>query len=86
MYVLEQSVSVRDVPELFVGEAERRSNFSAKIHPRFAYHWPDNVKIYTCSKHNCDQNIPCTWFKSLNDHDGRTDARRSIVTVLHTSV
>ena len=45
-YILEQSVSVRAVPELIMGEAGRQSNFSAKPRPRFAYQWPDNVKMY----------------------------------------
>ena len=46
--VLEQSVSVRAVPELIVGEGGggRQSNFSARPRPRFAYRWPDNVKMY----------------------------------------
>ena len=45
-YVLDQSVSVRAVPELIVGEAGRRSTFSAKLCPRFAYQWSDSVKMF----------------------------------------
>ena len=48
-YILEQYVSVR--AELIVGEAGafvgRRSNYSAKLRPRFAYQWPNSVKMYT---------------------------------------
>ena len=50
--VLVQSVSVRAVPELIVGGGGgvggggRQSNFSARPRPRFAYRWPDNVKMY----------------------------------------
>ena len=35
--MLEQSVSIRAVPELIVGEVGRQSNFSVKSRPRFAY-------------------------------------------------
>ena len=46
MGILEQSVSVRAVPELSVEEAGLQSIFSTKPRPRFAYQWPDNIKVY----------------------------------------
>ena len=52
-YKLEQSVSVRAVPELIVGEAGRQANSMAKHRPRLVYQWPDNVKMY---KYICKQN------------------------------
>ena len=72
-YFLEQSVSVRAFPESFVGEAERQSNFSARPRSRFAY-----------------QNIPRgSRVMSIFTNRPQTagiDARRSLVTVLQTSV
>ena len=44
-YILEQSVSVRAVPELIVDEAGRWSNFSAKLRSRFVNQLPDNDKM-----------------------------------------
>ena len=56
-YILEQSVSVRVVTELIVGEAGqflerlgRQSNFSAKLRLHFAYQWP--VMLKCISKQN----------------------------------
>ena len=50
----EQSVLVRAVPELIVGEvgwgSEGRGvvvdSFAKALSPRFAYQWPDNVQTY----------------------------------------
>ena len=36
-YILEQSVLVRALPELIVDEAGWRSNFIAKLRPRFVF-------------------------------------------------
>ena len=44
MHILKQSVSVRAVPELIVGEAGRQSKFSTKPHPRFVYQLPEMLK------------------------------------------
>ena len=40
--VLEQSLSIRTVPELTVGEA----GTAVELVPFFSYLWPDNVKMY----------------------------------------
>ena len=49
-YILEQVVSVRAVSELIVREAGREAgaavDFFSKGSSPFAYHWPDNVKVY----------------------------------------
>ena len=39
-YIAKQSVAVRSVPELIGGGG------SEKLRVRFAYRWPDNVKMY----------------------------------------
>ena len=50
--LLEQSVSVRAVPELMMGEAGAAVRQS--LVPV-----PDNVKMYSCKYAKFDQNIPC---------------------------
>ena len=48
--ILEQSVSVRAVLELFVLEAGAAVEYFGKPRPRFSYQWPDSVKIYKEAK------------------------------------
>ena len=49
-YKLEQSVAVKAISELTVGEAGWWLTFSTKLHPRFAYLRPDNIKMYKLLK------------------------------------
>ena len=59
-YILEQSISVRAVPELIVGEDRSAVEFFVKFGKasyRFAYEWPDSLETYKYA--NLDRNIPC---------------------------